>query len=271
MAIFTEFLDDGGSDGKGSGPVFVMAGYVSTADAWKLFSEEWQTVLRDEKPIEYFKMREANSLKGQFLGWSASNRDAKLDRLASVIVKHVEFGVTNSVFWEDLENVSAEFPDVPLHPHDIMFHGAMARTVNYIRKNYAPDSVVGFTFDQQGKWGTRSARAYDHIQQFLTPEERNALLGRPMHKNDKLCYPLQAADMIAWRVRRFCSDNAGVSPYAPPESFSVKSPIMRRLQEIKTIYNTYGPDRLRKIAKGSRVATRLHPSQIPEWYRQDGW
>jgi hypothetical protein len=269
MTIFTEFLDDSGSDGEGSGPVFVLAGYVSWAEAWKPFSGEWQAALKEGKPIEYFKMREANSLKGEFLGWSAPDRDAKVDSLASVIINRVEFGVTNAIFWEDLEKVSAEFPEVPLHPYDIMFHGSMSVTTNYVRRNYAPDSRVGFTFDEQGKMGTRAARVYDHIQPVLTPEEQSVILGRPEHKNDKLFYPLQAADMIAWQVRRFCSDNADVSPRAPMEGFDVKSPVMRRLQEVRTIYNTYGQDRLRKLAADWRVARSLHPSQVPEWYRRD--
>jgi hypothetical protein len=271
MTIFIGFLDDSGSDGKGSGPVFAFAGYVSSVEAWKLFSVEWQAALKDGKPIEYFKMREANSLKGEFLGWSASDRDAKVDSLASVIIQRVEFGISNAIFWEDLEQISKEFPEVPLHPYDIMFHGSMSATISYLRRNYAAGSQVGFTFDEQGKLGTRAARVYDQIQPVLTPEERRVILGRPEHKNDKLFNPLQAADMIAWQTRRFCSDNADVSPHAPIEKFDVKSPVMRRLQEIRTIYNTYGEDRLRKLAAGWRVARSLHPSQVPEWYRRDDW
>lgn len=47
-----------------------MAGFVSTAENWALFSDAWAAELRAGEPINYIKMREANSRDGEFYGWT---------------------------------------------------------------------------------------------------------------------------------------------------------------------------------------------------------
>jgi hypothetical protein len=62
------FADDSGSGGET--PYYVLAGYSAEESTWDAFWPRWQSVLDLMPRIEYFKMSEAESRKGQFLGFS---------------------------------------------------------------------------------------------------------------------------------------------------------------------------------------------------------
>jgi hypothetical protein len=66
---------------------------------------------------------------------------------------------------------------------------------------------VRFVFDRQGKIGKRALAWYD-----WTVKSRSAQLARffgdpPMFGDDSKVLPLQAADMLAWQIRRQLSDD----------------------------------------------------------------
>src|SRR6516162_5836912 len=76
------------------------------------FSREWRGALDEPHSIEYFKMAEAANLsaKGQFarrLGWTEAKRDAKLDMLTRIIVRHA----ARSIRWP-LSNTPGASPSL---------------------------------------------------------------------------------------------------------------------------------------------------------------
>ncbi len=85
------YIDDSGSGGPP--PVFVLAGYVSTAEKWEVFSAEWVAVLHSTPTIDYFKMHEAKWLEGQFYRWTVKDRDTKVWELLTVLRRHAEVGL----------------------------------------------------------------------------------------------------------------------------------------------------------------------------------
>ena len=94
---FQGFIDDSGEGDAPGDPVFILDGFISSA-GWMDFSREWRGALDEPHSIEYFKMAEAANLsaKGQFarrLGWTEAKRDAKLDMLTRIIVRHAELKV----------------------------------------------------------------------------------------------------------------------------------------------------------------------------------
>jgi hypothetical protein len=50
--MFQAFIDDSKTDRK----LFVLAGYIAPAETWALFSDDWDTELKSEPPLEEFKM-----------------------------------------------------------------------------------------------------------------------------------------------------------------------------------------------------------------------
>src|SRR5262249_39834316 len=151
------FIDDSGSEDKGR--AFVLCGYVASTQQWDSFAEDWRSILDTDPKIEYFKMREANSRRGQFWGIPPELRDKKVIELVEFTKRHVLLGITSCVFWEDFKEVSGEAADVPLHPYDLLFQGTMAVVVDHLIKRLINEQI-DFVFDEQGKWGTRAASAF---------------------------------------------------------------------------------------------------------------
>lgn len=97
---------------------------------------------------------------------------------------------------------------------------------------------------------------------FLRPEERDAVAGPPIQGDEQLFLPLQAADLVAWQTRRFVFDSReAATGLESPESYVVNSPVMRKLETIKTIYNTYGVDRMKSMAEDCRMMKSLFPDK----------
>ena len=67
---------------------FVLAGYVASEPVWADFIPDWQHVLDLPPTLAYFKMSKAESLKGEFEGWSAGQRDERLEQFIEVSLKH---------------------------------------------------------------------------------------------------------------------------------------------------------------------------------------
>jgi hypothetical protein len=213
-----------------NGPVFILAGYVARVEQWMKFSDEWQEMLdrtNPRGPLKYFKMREANSLRKQFWGWSERERDARVDDFVGIIKRNVIFGVRAFLWWEDFNVVRQDFPNWPVEPYDILFSHVMARTTHSIRKRNLDDRV-DFIFDEQGPLGDRAAISYRLSLPLLPPELSCYVGSPPMHKSDEEFLPLQAADMMAWQSRRFCSDN--VAQGENHEAYCT-NPVMESLDE----------------------------------------
>ena len=65
------FIDDSGSGGDS--PYYILAGYSAPKATWAAFWPDWQAALDVPPKLEYFKMSEAESLKGQFRTFPPNN------------------------------------------------------------------------------------------------------------------------------------------------------------------------------------------------------
>jgi hypothetical protein len=61
---------------------------------------------------------------------------------------------------------------------------------------------VDFIFDEQGKQIGRALEAWKHFVEAASPEDKARMGRRPISGDDKVDIPLQAADLLAWRMRR---------------------------------------------------------------------
>jgi len=196
-------IDDSG--GKGQGPVFVLAGFIGTAEQWATFSERWSACLSAHPAIKYFKMDEAASLNGQFHGISRDKRDAKLLELARIIRagEFVAFRCRT-----DLEAHKATHGRVgrPMaDPYFWPFHMTIVGVCHdLIDRGYRERAEV--IFDEHVIFGKRAAAWYPLVRAMLSkPEERLVLPDQPLFRDDMEFLPLQAADLAAWLIRRTAS------------------------------------------------------------------
>jgi hypothetical protein len=199
-------IDDSGSDNKG--PVFVLAGYVSTVERWKVFSHVWDIALKSgPRPLACFKMVEANRLSGQFLHWTPLERDAKIHELARNIKGNAMFQVRTVLWKKEFAQIQAKYPDYPVEPYTFLFHEIMGLVTRHLWRDLKIEDKIEFYFDEQGAFGNRASRSFKTAQEDLPPFLLEYVAGMPNHVSDKDMLPLQAADMLAWQIRRFCSDN----------------------------------------------------------------
>jgi hypothetical protein len=190
------FVDDSGSGGDS--PWYVLAGYVGTISDWIGFEPEWRTVLDAAPHIEYFKSSEAESLKGQFLGFNPADRDKRIDRLIEVIGRHAQRAIYVRVRQQDYnevikENVPGMWDDAYffLMPGFISSALAMEKYLG----NQEPAEFVLDTSQRLDKQAKKLRGQLLSLPQFARTVDIS-------FRDEKVFLPLQAADLLAWQVRR---------------------------------------------------------------------
>jgi hypothetical protein len=205
---------------------FVAAGYVAAADDWAAFSRDWQALLPRfglfdvETGEYYFHMAEMNETNG---------RMSRVPAFGRVIERHVDFMLSLRFYIPDIPKAQRRlyvpgwnvnhFPPMS-EIYRIGWNQMLAVFANE-RARFADaiptDVEVDFTFDEYSAakkflsaWGEKE-RGYP----LLSSLYKRA----PRFENDRRCLPLQAADMLAWRIRRACSEGGGIErplPRLPP-------------------------------------------------------
>lgn len=197
MAFLRAFIDDSVAQ-KGDKRLF-YAGYLHRADAWAEFSEVWDWELHQWPAIEYFK-----GSGDQFDGWDAHLRDAKIAKLAQIIHAFepfsFHFSLNRKLFEETLKPVS---PYGLAHP----YFSACFVVISGVARHAASQGFttpIEFIFDQQDGVDENVGLFFSEMIKNLPLEARNLISDKPWFKNDrdKQFMPLQAADMLAWHVRR---------------------------------------------------------------------
>jgi hypothetical protein len=209
LTLLSTYIDDSGSENKG--PVFVMAGYLSRVSVWSDFSTAWAACLGQGSRLPYFKMKEAFRLRDCFNGWTEETRDQRVSQLVEILsTRPVLTAVVLALSWDDFWRAKSEFPALTdVHPYDMLFHGVMHTVVGQLIKHNISESVE-FVFDEQGKAGERAILTYKQIKAVMPPAETHLIIGSPRLADDKQVLPLQAADLLAWQVRRYVAEQGGL-------------------------------------------------------------
>ena len=205
MAFLRAFTDDSAAQ-TGDKRLF-LAGYLHRADAWAAFSEDWDHELKAWPAIEYFKGKEANNLDGQFdhkQGWDQAMRDAKVSNLAAIISHYqpfsFAFSLNRKLFEDELKPVS---PYGLGRPHVTLTFSVVSGLARYSAEQ-GITTPIEFIFDEQSGVDTDVAMFFSEMKKSLPVEAQNLIEGAPYFKSDrdKRFMPLQAADMLAWHIRR---------------------------------------------------------------------
>jgi hypothetical protein len=202
VAVYQAFVDD--SDAGASGP-FVLAGFVSSIETWAQFADDWRAKLFNAKPrpLAYFKAKEAAARRGQFDGWTIAERDSLVhDQLLPLIDRAALFGIgcliDNDAYHRVFHKRLARSMD---YPYTLAFYGVM-QSLFTVQRQQGFLHPVDFIFDEQGKQIGRALEAWKHFVEAASPEDKARMGRRPISGDDKVDIPLQAADLLAWRMRR---------------------------------------------------------------------
>ena len=200
MAFLQAFIDDSASE-VGDQRLF-MAGYLNRAEKWALFSDAWDDELRSAPSIDYLKMAEANGLRDQFAGWEPEERDEKLNGLVRV-VRHFkplsfEVSVPRKQFNSLVKSVA---PRGLGNPHFVCAFGIVSILSRFAAGAHA-DMPIRFIFDRQNEISGDVHTFFHQMISKLPRQAQELISGIPNFEDDKEIKPLQAADMLAWHVRR---------------------------------------------------------------------
>jgi hypothetical protein len=191
------FADDSGSGGDSE--FSILAGYSASDITWSSFWPDWQGVLDLNPKIEYFKMSEAESLKGQFLGFSPQERTNRLNQFIDVILAHDLQEASVAIPMKDYrEIVYPVLQKSHTSPYYFAFIGMVAAFAG-INRHSGSTEPTNFIFDQQDAMETKAIRLYHRLKERLPLWQ----FGRVAYYSDREMLPLQAADLIAWQIRRF--------------------------------------------------------------------
>jgi hypothetical protein len=204
LDLLQAFTDDSAAQ-AGDKRLF-LAGYLHRVDVWASFSKDWHEELKAWPAIEYLKAFEAHHLSGQFhhSQWDEKMRDAKLAKLAAIIAHYqplsYEFSINGRLFEDELK---------PVSPYGFgRLHFTMCFAVVSGVSRFTAESpvcaLIQFVFDEQQGVDADVGMFFTEMIKALPVEARSVIDGLPIFRSDKdrQYAPLQAADLLAWHLRR---------------------------------------------------------------------
>jgi hypothetical protein len=178
-----------------------IGGYMAYPDDWIKFCDEWKAVLAAYN-VPYFHFREfndrdaaQNDQTSPYHGWDKDRRDSFLYDLAEVAGKQIPIG---AMYWQKKHGeVLTDYKDYPYRPLIDWFFKGMIEALNE-RPYYS--GKLFFYFDQSSdlKWKTEFTTTAEEYK-------KKGLRVAEIRFADKKVYPhwpLQAADMLAYRDRQ---------------------------------------------------------------------
>lgn len=244
------FDDSGTSDGEF---VCVVAGFISSLDEWKLFSEEWKAKLDESPSIRYFRMADAMAMRGEFArGWNPELRDQRIFELSEIINKHVIVGVESRLRRDYYDRLIRGLSPILDDPYFLIVMQLIFAIHHWQIVHKYPE--CHFIFDEQSdlarqlllQWPTFKGQIdRDRTYPDSTAEEWIDLIRHPpIFRDDRKFLPLQAADMFAWIIR----DRVSRRELDMPESSRVVvNAISRGFSELETISRDWSYDDLLQV------------------------
>lgn len=204
------FVDDSGNSPRPDQPdrgLFVLAAYVMDEKRWEDFAEKWYAQLKRDYPIDYCRMANAEAGDGPFLGMDSIWRKRKIKDLALVVRQCNPVPFACQMTWKDYEEiVVGNVPSGFENPYAVPFFQMMKSIADFqIKSNelhpfgYLP---VDFIFDEQGEAGMQCLKWFGPLKSKVPDPFKTIMSNTPQFKDDRAVMPLQAADMLAWHIRR---------------------------------------------------------------------
>lgn len=189
--VLQAYIDDSCEAGQ----VLVFAGYVASVEQWLRFSDEWAAALELAR-WPSFKMADI----------AGSGNQDRLERAGyfyRIIEDHAEAIVAVAVEMEGLSRAVKELglPDQFANPYAMIYRIVLDFTAQFQTK-IGLNEPIDFIFDNHSQ-ESKVDTGFKLMRNRITDDNRRKLLGRPPRfEDDREYLPLQAADLLAWHVRR---------------------------------------------------------------------
>ena len=197
LFMLTAHFDDSWNE-----DVFVVAGFIATAEAWAAFSDEWSLILGSPRGIGKLVANDAMKMRGEFHGFSTEERDRKLDALARIINEYASLEVFCML---PVKSLNEEFKrtGLPKEAADPYYHAMLSVIHGIASQQIANGTIeeVHFIFDEKKKQEAQIYKAWGEVAESQTEEMRTIMGRTPTFDSDDKVLPLQAADWAAWHRR----------------------------------------------------------------------
>jgi hypothetical protein len=205
--MLVAYMDESGDHdplGKERGAeAAVVAGYVATNDKWRKFEPRWNRVLK-QFGIKVFHAVDCAHRKKEFRGWSDEKRRDFHIELTGVIKESVLIGIGGVVPLLEYNSVLPEWAKLEIkHPYYFSF-AVMMRTLRQFREEFLPNEPIEFVFDRKKNFEGVLSDMFNHLRDD-SPNHRGHLGAVSFRAKDKVIQ-LQAADYLAYEVRRYAAD-----------------------------------------------------------------
>ncbi len=263
MGIFKVYVDDSGDAPDPQHSVVSVAGYVSDVEHWSRFESQWLDVLQDHN-VPYLHMKEWWDREGIYKEIK-KDKDREANFFASlvrVIEENTTYCVSASIKLDDLRRFNAE-AYLNLDTYSFALYACMIE----LRVGY-PDEDIEIVIDKITKPYKRigMAKRYAEMDTYadLKPSTISIL---PLEKEDsfKTILPIQAADFMAWELRKICDERKNWVP---------EDGVRGSLESVNADYHRWAEDfaskhdrrpRQRLSARGLERATP-HKGYIWDYY-----
>ena len=258
------YVDDSGST---DGPVFVLGGFIANVEQWCAFSVDWNAALNQPPTANYFKMREAAWLNGQFdkrRGWTEEKRNERVIQLAGIIRKHAIVRIHAQIRHADFIQVIRD-RRVPVRRFAVDSPYILLAE-NLILRVALNSSLLGigepcdFVFDEQQGISTELLKWWPSFRACIERSRDQKLIkmvgARPKFEDEKDFMPLQGADLYAWHLRRYVHSSASLDG-----TRAVTLSILNTIPAIQVNYDRKEVDRLRSMLDNAGLAfVAKHPA-----------
>ncbi len=203
LGMFQAFMDESVGDQTRGERLFVMCGFIATAENWAAFSGEWQRHLDMQSPA-YRK------LDSFHLNEMTSERDReRIQWFYRVIEEKAHAAISFVLDMQALDSVFAEFPwprgyknleDLKA-PYSIAFHQILCGLPQAAGRA-GINRPIDFFFDETSN-KMKCLEGWEIMRRSPPPAILPLLGETPAFRNDKTVLPLQAADLLAGLTRRW--------------------------------------------------------------------
>jgi len=206
--VLRSYLDDSGSIDDPSNRFLTVAGYVADEYGWECFEAAWQKAL-DEAGIPYMHMREFGDPTSPVFGKLRSDKIRHLNFMldaVSAIGDHLHTCVSATLSIADFE-AFVDRHSLDLDPLSVVTYGC----IKMMRRYYSQEPIE-IILDRFDRSTLRAAKALDYASTDTSADLMvHKITPIPLQDEEsfKTVLPLQAADFIAWEVRKSFEDRKG--------------------------------------------------------------
>lgn len=198
MTLFKVYIDEGGTN-AGS-PILTVAGYIARPSQWRLFTKEWNRVLRSAG-IKIYHATDAQALRKEFKGWTSERVGQLCAELLPIIPKYAR-GISASIDMREFLAAIGSRPDllkVFSSPYNACFHWLTMSLVDL-----ADQARIKPRFEfvhETNNMKREALEGFEWVKANSPFGNGHCLAALSFAEKDEFA-PLQAADILAFEVNR---------------------------------------------------------------------